>query len=79
VALTTQISEAAHLSNPTNGMFFGRRMPDRVLTAQLFRDYVNDQLEVRWRVRNDPVIYSMPFETSDEGVTAALAAMKLTC
>lgn len=79
MALTTQISEAAHLSNPTNGMFFGRRMPDRVLTAQLFRDYLNDQLEVKWRVRGDPVVHSMPFETTDEGVMAALTAMKLTC
>lgn len=79
MAVTTQTSEIYHLNNPTNGMFFGRRMPDRVLTAQLFRDYKNDQLEVKWRVRGDPAVHSMPFETSDEGVMAALTAMKLTC
>lgn len=79
MALTTQTSEVYHLNNPTNGMFFGRRMPDRVLTAQLFRDYVHDQLLVKWRVRGDPVVHEMPFETSDEGVAAALVAMKLTC
>lgn len=45
----------------------------------MMRDYINDQLMVRWKVKNDLDIYEMPFEQSDEGVIAALAAMKLTC
>ena len=54
-------------------------MPNCVLTAQLFRDCLNDQFMVRWRVKGDPDIHEMPFEQTDEGVIAALAAMKLTC
>jgi hypothetical protein len=79
VAHTTLTSEYYYLNNPTNGMFFGRRMPNCVLTAQLFRDCLNDQFMVRWRVKGDPDIHEMPFEQTDEGVIAALAAMKLTC
>jgi hypothetical protein len=42
-------------------------------------DHLQDQQLVRWRVKNDPTIYEMPFEQTDEGVMAALVAMKLTC
>jgi hypothetical protein len=45
----------------------------------MMRDCLKDQLMVRWRVKGDPDIHEMPFETTDEGVTAALIAMKLTC
>ena len=46
----------------------------------MMRSYLtDDQLLVRWRVKGDTTIHEMPFEQTDEGVTAALAAMKLTC
>ena len=45
----------------------------------MMRDYINDQLMVRWKIKSDPVIYEMPFELSDDGLLAALTAMKLTC
>jgi len=60
-------------------MWFGRRVPDGVSAISMMRDYLSDQLMVRWRVKGDPDIHEMPFEQTDEGVTAALAAMKLTC
>lgn len=60
-------------------MWFGRKVPDGVVAITMMRDYINDQLLVRWKVKSDPYIHEMPFEQSDEGVMAALAAMKLTC
>jgi len=60
-------------------MWFGRRVPDGVAAISMMRSYLTDQLMVRWRIKGDPEIYEMPFEQTDEGVTAALAAMKLTC
>lgn len=60
-------------------MWFGRKVPDGVVAITMMRDYVNDQLMVRWKIKSDPVIHEMPFEQSDEGVMAALTAMKLTC
>ena len=43
------------------------------------RSYATDEMFVRWRVKDDPTIHEMPFNQSDEGVMAALVAMKLTC
>lgn len=60
-------------------MWFGRRVPDGVMAISMMRSYLTDQLMVRWRIKGDPEIYEMPFEQTDEGVMAALAAMKLTC
>lgn len=60
-------------------MWFGRAVPDGVTAISMMRDYINDQLMVRWRIKGDPEIHEMPFKQTDEGVTAALAAMKLTC
>jgi hypothetical protein len=61
-------------------MWFGRRVPDSVTAISMMRSYLtDDQLLVRWRVKGDTTIHEMPFEQTDEGVTAALAAMKLTC
>ena len=86
MAVTTQISEAsgnwvrpAPWSRAVPQMWFGRSVPDGVTAITMMRDYINDQLMVRWRVKGDPVIHEMPFETSDDGVMAALTAMKLTC
>lgn len=78
MARITPISEQHH-NLSTNKFFFGQELPNGVTTAQLFMDHLQDQQLVRWRVKGDPVIYEMPFEQTDEGVTAALVAMKLTC
>jgi hypothetical protein len=60
-------------------MWFGRHVPEGVTAITVLRDYIDDQLMVRWRIKGDPDIHEMPFEQTDEGVTAALVAMKLTC
>lgn len=60
-------------------MWFGRSVPNGVTSITLMRSFLDDQLLVRWRVMGDPDIHEMPFNQTDEGVMAALAAMKLTC
>ena len=60
-------------------MWFGRAVPEGVIAITMMRSFIDDQLMVRWRVKGDPDIHEMPFNQSDEGVMAALAAMKLTC
>jgi hypothetical protein len=60
-------------------MWFGHHVPEGVTAITMMRSYIDEQLLVRWRVKGDPVIHEMPFEQTDEGVTAALVAMKLTC
>lgn len=86
MAVTTPISEArgdwvrpASWSRAMPQMWFGRMVPDGITAITMMRSFIDDQLMVRWRVKGDPVIHEMPFETTDEGVMAALAAMKLTC
>ncbi len=86
MAVTTPISEDRgdwSLPHPMTRampkMWFGRKVPEGVITITMMRDYINYQLVVRWRVKGDPEIHEMPFEQTDEGVMAALAAMKLTC
>jgi hypothetical protein len=59
--------------------WFGLEVPEGVINISLMRSYIDDQLLVRWRVKGDDDIHEMPFTQSDEGVLAALAAMKLTC
>lgn len=86
MAVTTPISEERGSWNRpapwaigVPQMWFGRRVPDGVLAINMMRDYNKDPLMVRWRVKGDPDIHEMPFNQTDEGVMAALAAMKLTC
>lgn len=86
MALTTQTSEdRGNWSRPhpmtraMPDMWFGRKVPDGVASITMMRSFIDDQLMVRWRVKGDPEIHEMPFNQSDEGVMAALAAMKLTC
>jgi len=87
VAVTTQISkDAGYWRRPSPRsivpaeMWFGQQVPDGVTAISMMRDYINDQLMVRWRVNGEHVvIHEMPFEQTDEGVMAALVAMKLTC
>lgn len=60
-------------------MWFGHVVPEGVMHITLMRDYMSDELLVRWRVKGDDEIHQMPFEQSDSAVQAALVAMKLTC
>jgi hypothetical protein len=60
-------------------MWFGQRVPDGVTAISIMRCVNTYDTMVRWRVKDDPDIHEMPFEQTDEGVTAALVAMKLTC
>jgi len=60
-------------------MWFGHVVPDGVMHITIMRDFIMDELVVRWRVKGDAEIHEMPFEQTDEGVTAALVVMKLTC
>ena len=81
MAHTTQTSEYRDhpvLDGRSYKLFFGRGVPKDVVAVELMRD-TYDELLVRWRVKGDPVIHEMPFNQSDEGVMAVLAAMKLTC
>ena len=59
--------------------WFGHKVPDGVMHITIMRDFLNDELLVRWRVKGDAEIHQMPFEQTDDGVMASLAAMKLTC
>lgn len=60
-------------------VWFGQYAPDRVTHIEVYRDFLNYHLMVRWKALDDPEIHSMPFEQTDEGVMAVMAAMKLTC
>jgi hypothetical protein len=85
VAHTTLTSDVGNWSRPhpmTRAMalpWFGQQVPEGIITISMMRDYLSDQLMVRWSVKGDPDIHEMPFNQSDEGVMAALVAMKLTC
>jgi hypothetical protein len=59
--------------------WFGLDVPEGVINISIMRSYETDQVMVRWRVKGEEQIHEMPFNQSDEGVMAALAAMKLTC
>jgi hypothetical protein len=59
--------------------WFGQDVPENVTNIAIMRDPYTDQLLVRWRVKGEEQIHEMPFNQSDEGVMAALVAMKLTC
>lgn len=78
MALITQINEGVWSRNGSR-LFFGRKLPDGVVHVELMHtaDSLYEQ-EVRW-ITIDGEKHAMPFETSDEGLLAALAAMKLTC
>lgn len=60
-------------------MWFGHPVPEGVTHVTVMRDFHTDDLLVRWRIKGDDEIHEMPFAQTDEGVMAALTAMKLTC
>lgn len=59
--------------------WFGLDVPEHVTVIELRHNYLTAQLEVWWRVKGTTEVHTMPFEQTDEGVMAALTAMKLTC
>lgn len=78
MAVITQINEGVWSRNGSR-LFFGRRLPEGVVHVELM--HTNDGLyeqEVRW-ITIDGEKHAMPFQHSDEGLLAALTAMKLTC
>ena len=87
MAVTTPISEFTTPINEVNyfgktvRLFFGQPVPEGITDIALVRAYINHQKMVRWRTRHhiSDEFHEMPFEQTDEGVTAALVAMKLTC
>jgi len=87
VARITPTSDIGNWSRPhpmtraMPQMWFGCHVPEGITAITLMRSYIDDQLLVRWRTRHDisDEIHEMPFEQTDEGVMAALVAMKLTC
>jgi hypothetical protein len=87
VALTTLTSDIGNWSRPhpmtraRPQMWFGCHVPEGITAITVMRSYIDDQLLVRWRTRHDisDEIHEMPFEQTDEGVMAAIVAMKLTC
>lgn len=76
--LTSEFRNHPVIDGTSYKLFFGRVVPKNVVAVELMRDPY-DELTVRWRVKGDPDIHEMPFNQSDEGVMAVLAAMKLTC
>lgn len=59
-------------------VFFGVPLPKGIVRCELMRDLMWGVVNVHW-VTQDGSNHSMPFEQTDEGVQAALVAMKLTC
>ena len=78
MAHITQINEGIWSRNGSR-LFFGSALPEGVVHVELMRTHHNfyDQ-EVRWITLNGDE-HSMPFEHTDDGVNAAMVAMKLTC
>lgn len=78
MALTTRTNEGYWRADGSR-MFFGQKIPDGVAHIQIIRTHHTFyDVELRWMTKNAKE-HAMPFEQTDEGVTAALVAMKLTC
>ncbi len=77
MAVITQINEGVW--GAKSRMFFGQKIPDGVAHIQLMRTHHTFyDVELRWITKNAEE-HAMPFEQTDEGIIAALVAMKLTC
>lgn len=77
MALTTQISKNGKWRRDTVRVWFGHQVPEGVIAIELEDMCMWDELRVRWKTKHE--IHEMPFEETDEGITAVLVAMKLTC
>jgi len=82
VALTTPISEQRwarpYITRDMPAKWFGHDVPAHITVIELRRN-LYDELEAHWRVKGTFDVHTMPFNQTDEGVMAVLAAMKLTC
>ena len=79
MAVITQINEGTWSAHKGQRMFFGRQIPDGIAHVQLMRTHHNFyDVELRW-ITKSAEEHAMPFVQSDEGVNAAMVAMKLTC
>jgi hypothetical protein len=58
--------------------WFGFQVPEGITAIQIMYESHEDMRYVLWKC-GDGVVHKMPFEQTDEGVHAVLAAMKLTC
>lgn len=82
MAHTTQISEAwvrPLFMSDMPPKWFGYDVPKHVTVIEIYRDNEWHGMRVRWKVRGDDAIHTMPFEQTEESVQAVLTAMKLTC
>lgn len=59
--------------------WFGYDVPKHVTVIEIYRDNEYFEMRVRWKVRGDDAVHTMPFEQTDQAVQAVFAAMKLTC
>lgn len=78
MAAITQINEGIWSRNGSR-VFFGRNLPPGVVHVEMLHkhDGLYD-VEIRW-ITSDGEKHVMPFEHTDDGVNAAMVAMKLTC
>ena len=73
----TQINEGNW--GPNAPSFFGRAIPEGVAQIGILRTHHTFyDLELRWTTKNAEE-HTMPFKTTDEGISVALVAMKLSC
>ena len=83
MALTTPTSDLRIVNYFGRSMrvFYGQLLPEHVRHIETIRCAITYELKVRWTTVDGPTIHrhEMPFEQTDEGVTAAIVAMKLTC
>lgn len=83
MALTTPISSAWKRFEappaPSMSRWLGHEVPVGVTHIDDLYDPLDDVLYLIWRVKGDLNTHKMPFDRTEEGVLAALVAMKLTC
>lgn len=85
MALTTPISSAwkRWVAPPAScgpaSRWLGHEVPVGVTHIDDLYDPLDDVLYLIWRVKGDLNTHKMPFDRTEEGVLAALVAMKLTC
>lgn len=75
MALTTPISSVSCVRPRA---MYGKDIPEGVLHAEIVDDHLRAERVLRW-ITSDGQKHSIPFEATNEGITAAIVAMKLTC
>jgi hypothetical protein len=59
-------------------LFYGRLLPENVELVMTARSVDTSKTLIRWSNKGDPTHHVMEFEETDEGVVAALAAMRMS-